>query len=490
MQCGISWQSYMAVIPFPGNRQEYIPQYSESGCCPVFPVGRMEYVRTGVLSDNSGKLRSGIVVPDEKKGYPADSFPVPSTGEKNIPATFSVKGTAGVLSAGFCKPESVSGNFCRVGKSCCCIAVPSVFLLRFCTVLVWLLAVFYCCPELYAVPEAGTVSGSDSVYVSMETSPGSSAGAGSGSTGFRLAIEPSFSMMFGGAGEYVFVEPASPDGPGTEVLYSPDGYNQLSRLDWTYKPLLALSLQILLDYKNISVRAGGETSLPVCCGIMEDSDWLGTGGEFTHYSRHTNYLDVYAAGSLYAGWRFSFAQNWSVTPRLGITGSILSFTGKDGYRQYADPADGSIAWSPDIEKIPFSGEVISYRQETFAAGIQVDMRWQCVPQFALSLLAEVQPFVLINGYDTHHVTNTDYIDYRMTGLPGFSGSVTGELSASSRILFIIQVAGGYQPVIDGSSWYKPGALTEYSRSENSRGGASRWFFAVSCGFRWQILGQI
>ena len=161
------------------------------------------------------------------------------------------------------------------------------------------------------------------------------------------------------------------NGSISEYVFDPASHNTddvLSRLDWDVKnvPIVSVSVDLtLFKYAYFNLGAGfGFPSTP--SGNMQDYDWLHCyefglpeqyGTELTNYSIHDNFLNSYRNIFVKIGYNFYLPLKITITPFVAYNYEYLGFDGFDGYRKYK---------KENWQKIEFSGNVISYFQETNA----------------------------------------------------------------------------------------------------------------------------
>ena len=302
--------------------------------------------------------------------------------------------------------------------------------------------------------------------------------------GFRWDIEPYAGFRSGTVSEYVFSAAA-----GKTSAAAPDGYMQISRVDWSFSPVWVAGLRTSVEIKIVFLRFSIEGGLPLECGKMQDYDWLGYGGDMTHYSEHDNYLEHHLAVSLEGGWRFSFLNDrLTLTPLIGACYASTAFESRDGYTQYVQ---NSLLeqWSEDIPKEEFSGKAVSYRQQILAVSVALEAAWKFTPGFTVRTCAGLQPVVFVNGYDTHHQRGIKFLDWNMggAGVFTFTASIAGECRMSERCVLVIQGEMGIQPVVSGKTYTAYEGSDAYSESKDSLGGNSCKHFGITAGVRFSIF---
>ena len=170
-------------------------------------------------------------------------------------------------------------------------------------------------------------------------------------------ITPRFELANGIINEYVYDENCLNDD------------NKLSQLDWDLRaiPVLGINADFnLLRYLYIGFEAS--MGVPIRSGNMQDYDWLnsvkGDGNypewiyddprQLTNYSKHNNFLEKYITFSARLGANIFLPAEIKLIPILSYHYEFISFSGKDGYSLYK--------WN-NWQQEPFSGKVISYKQE-------------------------------------------------------------------------------------------------------------------------------
>ncbi|MDD7609767.1 MAG: omptin family outer membrane protease, partial [Spirochaetales bacterium] len=211
------------------------------------------------------------------------------------------------------------------------------------------------------------------------------------------------------------------NGSISEYVFTPASHNTddvLSRLDWDVKnvPIVSVSVDLtLFKYAYFNLGAGfGFPSTP--SGNMQDYDWLNCipiknggfglpkqyGTELTNYSIHDNFLNSYRNIFVKIGYNFYLPLKITITPFVAYNYEYLGFDGFDGYRKYK---------KENWQKIEFSGNVISYFQETNAFLVGIKLISPVL--FNLKIDGEflISPYTSnINALDKHHIRKTHFMD--------------------------------------------------------------------------------
>nr|AGS52373.1 hypothetical protein [uncultured bacterium contig00077] len=246
----------------------------------------------------------------------------------------------------------------------------------------------------------------------------------SGNYGFSFGQQ--YGFVHGQAFEYVYPDPGKTKG------------EFLSELVWDMKSVLFYGAIVEFGLKDIMKSPGFFstvsfiTGLPADSGKMEDRDWMSyENSDLTHFSSHTNrtkelhWLD--------ASLGLSFPVKPYLYIKLFLNGSWMrfSFTGRDGYGEYARPKEANTYYPIDDNpyKYPYSGDVIHYSQYwlLIAEGITIGTKILSPFTFDFSLL--ISPFTYCAAEDKHLTTDTIYIDFTGMGIfiePGIKAAFTAK----------------------------------------------------------------
>lgn len=194
--------------------------------------------------------------------------------------------------------------------------------------------------------------------------------------------------------------------------------NLLSKLDWELTAIPYFQVNAGIDIiKYIHLDVTGRIGIPVESGHMQDYDWQNSTTpawkndsptELTNYSKHTNQNTEYKLMGVTIGGNIPLPARFTLTPFINYEYELISFDGWDGYKIYK-----SDSW----EKIPFSGKVITYKQETNALFIGVTVTSQTLDRFTFSGTVKISPgLTSILALDYHYVR--PYAPNNVTLAPG------------------------------------------------------------------------
>ena len=292
------------------------------------------------------------------------------------------------------------------------------------------------------------------------------------------------------------------NGSISEYVFDPASHNTddvLSRLDWDVKnvPIVSASIDLtLFKYAYFNLGAGfGFPSTP--SGNMQDYDWLNCipiknggfglpkqyGTELTNYSIHDNFLNSYRNIFVKIGYNFYLPLKITITPFVAYNYEYLGFDGFDGYRKYK---------KENWQKIEFSGNVISYFQETNAFLVGIKLISPVL--FNLKIDGEflISPYTSnINALDKHHIRKTHFMDL-MPWSYQLQSSLNLSYSIQKHHKIFVQGFLQYIPVSKGNDHFRETdengnyTHTDWTIFESSQSGTSRFLWQISLGYCFSI----
>ena len=292
------------------------------------------------------------------------------------------------------------------------------------------------------------------------------------------------------------------NGSISEYVFAPASHNTddvLSRLDWDVKnvPIVSASVDLtLFKYAYFNLGAGfGFPSTP--SGNMQDYDWLNCipiknggfglpkqyGTELTNYSIHDNFLNSYRNIFVKIGYNFYLPLKITITPFVAYNYEYLGFDGFDGYRKYK---------KENWQKIEFSGNVISYFQETNAFLVGIKLISPVL--FNLKIDGEflISPYTSnINALDKHHIRKTHFMDL-MPWSYQLQSSLNLSYSIQKHHKIFVQGFLQYIPVSKGNDYFRYTdengnyTPTYWTIDKSCQGGTSRFLWQISLGYCFSI----
>lgn len=292
------------------------------------------------------------------------------------------------------------------------------------------------------------------------------------------------------------------NGSISEYVFDPASHNTddvLSRLDWDVKnvPIVSVSVDLtLFKYAYFNLGAGfGFPSTP--SGNMQDYDWLNCipiknggfglpkqyGTELTNYSIHDNFLNSYRNIFVKIGYNFYLPLKITITPFVAYNYEYLGFDGFDGYRKYK---------KENWQKIEFSGNVISYFQETNAFLVGIKLISPVL--FNLKIDGEflISPYTSnINALDKHHIRKTHFMDL-MPWSYQLQSSLNLSYSIQKHHKIFVQGFLQYIPVSKGNDYFRYTdengnyTPTYWTIDKSCQGGTSRFLWQISLGYCFSI----
>ena len=278
------------------------------------------------------------------------------------------------------------------------------------------------------------------------------------------------------------------NGSISRYVFDPASHNTddvLSRLDWDVKnvPIVSASVDLtLFKYAYFNLGAGfGFPSTP--SGNIQDYDWLNYDTELTNYSIHDNFLNSYRNIFVKIGYNFYLPLKITITPFVAYNYEYLGFDGFDGYRKYK---------KENWQKIEFSGNVISYFQETNAFLVGIKLISPVL--FNLKIDGEflISPYTSnINALDKHHIRKTHFMDL-MPWSYQLQSSLNLSYSIQKHHKIFVQGFLQYIPVSKGNDYFRYTdengnyTPTNWTIDKSCQGGTSRFLWQISLGYCFSI----
>ena len=277
------------------------------------------------------------------------------------------------------------------------------------------------------------------------------------------------------------------NGSISEYVFDPASHNTddvLSRLDWDVKnvPIVSASIDLtLFKYAYFNLGAGfGFPSTP--SGNMQDYDWL-NGTELTNYSIHDNFLNSYRNFFVKFGFNCYLPLNITVTPFVAYNYEYLGFDGFDGYRKYK---------KENWQKIEFSGNVISYFQETNAFLVGIKLISPVLFNFKIDGEFLISPYATnINSLDKHYMRQIHFIDL-MPRSYQLQSNLNLSYSIHKHHKVFVQGFLQYIPVSKGNDFFRDTdengnyTSTDWTIVKSCQGGTSRFLWQISLGYCFSI----
>jgi len=206
-------------------------------------------------------------------------------------------------------------------------------------------------------------------------------------------------------------------GEARELVYQDN--IKLSELFWPMNTLKTVGLENRIVWADkLGIDFSISTAFPGVSGTMIDKDFLYAKDRsaMTNYSEHTAYLEQMLDFSAGISWHFSLPlvipgaeKNTGLTPRLGYRYMTMSWNGSRGFGQYANHGienadhlyETCDPWSADIAKVPYTGTVITYRQEYVIPTAGLTMSLPFGKSFEIKVGADLSPYVWCNDIDIH-----------------------------------------------------------------------------------------
>ena len=237
-----------------------------------------------------------------------------------------------------------------------------------------------------------------------------------------------FGFVHGLAFEYVYPEPGTTKG------------ELLSELRWDMKPVFFNGIQFdfgrkdLMSNPGFFASASFKAGFPGESGIHENRDWLSYENDaLTSFSSHTNKTNEFYWLDIILGASFPVRQYFFIKPFISGSWMHFSYSGSDGYGQYArgKKYDDSGNPIPDNSSYPtmffpinddpkiysFKGrEVIRYMQDWFLIAAGFTIGTKILSPFYFDISFHISPFTYCAATDEHLTRNIIFKDYTGWGL--------------------------------------------------------------------------
>jgi len=227
---------------------------------------------------------------------------------------------------------------------------------------------------------------------------------------YNFSVSPFFGFVHGQAVELVY--------PTITIS------EYLSELLWNMKPVYYIGGKLdffLTDkmsrpgfFSSISIRAG----VPGFSGKHENRDWNSKiSTDLTHYSVHDNktieffWMDFEIGATIPVVFFY-------IKPFLTGSWMRFSFSGHYGDGIYARGKDKNIYFpiSDNPNLYPFSGRVITYRQNWFLAAAGLSIGTDLLSPFYIDMSFSISPLTYCAAVDQHLTQNRIFYDYSGFGL--------------------------------------------------------------------------
>ena len=225
-------------------------------------------------------------------------------------------------------------------------------------------------------------------------------------------------------------------GQSLELVYPQSGETKnifLSELRYDMKPVFYYGLTADFGKKNPYTSPGFLASLSFKAGIPgrsgthENRDWISSADDtLTNFSSHNNITKEMYIADIILGAAFPTASNFYIKTFLAGSWMRFSFSGKDGYIQYANSGTNGYNSIKDAEKIPCYGEVITYKQDWFLLAMGFSFGTEIFNPFSLNFSLKMSPLTYCTATDHHKLRNAIFKDFTSFGFyyePGADVSI-------------------------------------------------------------------
>ena len=264
-------------------------------------------------------------------------------------------------------------------------------------------------------------------------------------------------------------------GTSYEIVYRNSGSKEyLSELQWNFKPLFFLGLNLDFAQKNPKAAWGFFTGIGLKAGLtmetgfIEDRDWISPStvpSYLTHFSSHENHTKAAFLINLNSGFSFSI-RNFIIKLLINFDYMYFKWEAWNGYLKYGAIIPGGYTpWNdPSGRSEPTYGLGISYVQHWIlvSAGIGADF---ILNRFTLSANFLIGPSYCL-AIDEHHKRNLQYTDYLNNGV-SIKPKLGAFFSFSDRFDFGITAAYHYIWETRGHTIEKLNGITIATRMDHA-----------------------
>lgn len=313
---------------------------------------------------------------------------------------------------------------------------------------------------------------------------------------FKFSVTPEAGLLNGQINEYVFTKS------------SQASTDKLSELNWQIKNIPYAQVRSDIWYKNLYTAGGAfRIALPKKSGTMVDRDWINIeyrktlydGVDFdneclTNWSESNNKLDMHYEFSGFLGVKLPLTQKSTLGFSLSGSYSFYSFKATDGKGNYGKSfylggkypvsyvdANGKNQY----EEFPFTGDVISYKQEHILAWLGMDFETNALPFMKLRTAGYIAPLGKIQGLDTHHLKSRNYLDVMKNPV-----TLKGELELRAR--FTKRHEAGlftsinYTPEKKGETYQKRISANTFNLDNGYLGGTSNLIWSSTLNYTYRF----
>lgn len=293
---------------------------------------------------------------------------------------------------------------------------------------------------------------------------------------FSFTATPEYSLMNGNISEYVFNK------------YNNNTGNMESRLDWDVKNVSCIGFNASATIiKYIYIDVNGKIAISKKSGNMQDYDWLNSvyaiwenddSTELTNYSIHDNTLNSYQNYQFSLGGKIYLPIKTVINPFIAYKHEYYNFTGSNGYCTYK---------SSDFEKSLFSGDVISYEQETNCFFMGINFFSTIIPY--VDLFANIQISPSTNSFaalDKHFERSLCFYD-KPTNVFILESKMKINYALNEHHSFGLNGDIQYIPLAKGKTYSSELTLDnkssgKWNESYGYQGGVSRFIWSVGINY--------
>lgn len=223
-----------------------------------------------------------------------------------------------------------------------------------------------------------------------------------------------------------------------EYVY--DKSRTVSHLDWGNNTFLVNCFCINASWKNMVITGYANNSFKSLDGKVENSDWVGTTSDKTHYSRHDSIVDRYANYGFIAGYNLLFG-SFILTPGIGYGYTGVSLHANDGYYKYPPTAPKEEVYGTAIiytlkYHFPFASLGLAFVYNKLR--LDLNLRYSCVGT--------------LDAKDSHVMRSIDFYD-SFKSLKYYLVEPKISYFATKKLSFFISCHSEYVPKKRGSSYF-------------------------------------
>lgn len=224
--------------------------------------------------------------------------------------------------------------------------------------------------------------------------------------GFRLSIEPVYTLRNGTLFEYVYEK----DSSGT--VY------KMSELDWPVENISYLGARLDGGWKIIELNTEFTAAIPNKSSKMTDYDWLNQRNHdmCTNKSLTDNRVKSGFDFEVNAGVRFNPVSTLYLFPSIGYSYSDIKFYSANGELWYGTPEWTKLSYYVSHEDSRAHNEkideksAISYDREIYNFQMSLDISYVFFDKLTVGTFVTTMPYTYVKSVDHHYSSDTYFLD--------------------------------------------------------------------------------